>query len=247
MRPVTRAVLAAALFAIGSRAGAHAYADVSFAGMDLSQQGSGTAFDVLYFGQPLASGTSFTETFAYTVTLHADGEAANRAWSFCLPLSGLDCGPAATGREQVDFEFGFQQAKEASPFTSYQFSGLPTGPMVVDTGTATFSGTFSVTESIASMGSFQSLDYLTLWGATWVDANDALPAIPEPAVVTLMLLGLGLLGAKSRRRGRASVDVPASSMRRSACCVLAASRRVQFAIQGSKVDDAIEIAGQAGA
>ncbi len=201
MRQLPRAVIAAALFAIGSQASAHAYADVSFAGMNLSQHGSGTAFDVLFFGQPLASGTSFTESFAYTVTLHADGGPADRTWNFCLPLSGLDCGPAATGHEQVDFEFGFQQAKEASPFTTYQFSGLPASPMAVGSGTTTFSGTFSITESIAPMGSFQSLDYLTLWGATWVDSSDTPPAVPEPAVATLVLLGLGFLGAKGKRRG----------------------------------------------
>lgn len=201
MRQVTRSVLAAALSAIGSQASAHAYADVSFAGMNLSQQGSGTAFNVLFFGQTLASGTSFTESFAYTVTLHADGGPADRTWNFCLPLSGMDCGPAATGREQVEFEFGFQQAKEASPFTTYQFSGLPTDPMAVGSGTATYSGTFSITESIAPMGSFQSLDYLTLWGSSWVDSSDAPPPVPEPAIAMLMLLGLGWLGARARRRG----------------------------------------------
>ncbi len=193
MRQPTRAAIAAAMLAIGSQAGAHAYADVSFAGMDLSQQGSGTAFNGFFFGQPIAGGTSLTQTFAYTVTLHADGDPASRAWSFCLPLSIADCGPAATGQEQVEFEFGALQTKEASPFTSYQFSGLPTSPMVVDSGTATFTGTFSITESITPMGSFQSLDYLTVWGATWVDSSDAMPAVPEPAVAAMMLLGLGLL------------------------------------------------------
>lgn len=200
MRPVTRAVIAAALLAVGSQAGAHAYADISFAGMNLSQQGSGTAFNVLFFGQPLASGASFTQSFAYTITLHADGETANRDWSFCLPLSGLDCGPAPTGHEQVDFEFGFEQTKEASPFTSYQFSGLPASPLVVSAGTATYDGTFSITESIAPMGSFQSLDYLAIWGATWVDSNDAPPPVPEPGAAALTLLGLGLLCAGLKRR-----------------------------------------------
>jgi hypothetical protein len=200
MRQIVHAAIATALLAIASQANAHAYADVSFAGMNLSGAGSGTSFDVFYFGQALPSGTSFTESFPYTVTLHADGEPADRAWNFCLPLPGSDCGPPATGQEQVEFEFGFEQTPEASPFTSYQFSGLPTDPMVEDAGTLTYSGTFSITETIAPFGTFQDLDYLVVWGATWIDSNDTIPGVPEPAAATLMLLGLGVLCA--RRAGR---------------------------------------------
>ncbi len=195
MRKIVRAAFTAALLAIGSHASARAYADISFAGLNLSGKGSGTSFDGFFFGHPIASGTSFTESFPYTITLHADGEPADRAWNTCLPLPGADCGPPATGYEQVEFEFGFTQTPEASPFTSYQLSGLPASPMVVEAGTVTYRGALSITETIAPFGSFQDLDYLFVWGATWIDSNDTLPAVPEPAAGALTLLGLALLGA----------------------------------------------------
>ena len=193
MRQRVLATLVTALLVIGSRADAHAYADVSFAGLNLSGQRSGASFDVFFFGQPLASGTSFTAYFPYTITVHADGEPANRIWDFCIPLTAVDCGPPATGHEQVAFDFGFEQTPEASPFTSYQFGGLPPNPIVEDAGTSTYRGMFSITESVAPFGTFQSLDYLVVWGATWIDSNDTLPAVPEPGAGTLMLLGLSVL------------------------------------------------------
>ena len=213
MRQTARAAFAAALLAIGSNADAHAYADVSFAGLNLSVEGSGTSFDGFFFGHPIASGSSFTEAFPYTITLHADGEPADRLWSFCLPLPGADCGPPATGYEQVEFELGFTQTPEASPFTSYQLSGLPTSPMVVEAGTVTYRGTLSITETVAPFGTFQDLDYMFIWGATWIDSNDTLPAVPEPAVGALMLVGLVLFQASQTWRsiGSASRRVTATA------------------------------------
>ena len=195
MRQIVRAALTVALLAIASHASARASADISFAGLNLSGKGSGTAFDGFFFGHPIASGTSFTESIPYTITLHADGEPADRVWDTCLPLPNADCGPPATGHEQVELEFGFTQTPEASPFTSYHLSGLPTSPMVVDAGTVTYRGALSITETIAPFGTYQELDYLFVWGATWIDSNVTLPAVPEPAVGALMLLGLGLLSS----------------------------------------------------
>ena len=197
MRHSTRAAIAATFLAVGTGAGAHASADISFAGLDLSVPDSGAKFDDFFFGKPIAGGTSFTASFPYTITLHADGAPALRSWSACVPLPGSDCGPAPTGFEQVEFEFGFQQTKEASPFTSYQFTGLPAQNLLIDKlGTVSFSGTFSITETVTPFGFFDNLDYLVVWGATWVDSNGKSPAVPEPSRSVLILLGLGGLSAR---------------------------------------------------
>ena len=202
MRHSTRAAIAAAFLASGTAAGAHAYADVQFADLGLSVQGSGAKFEDFFFGKPIAAGTSFTVSFPYTITLHADGEPATRSWDVCVPLPGSDCGPAPTGFEQVEFEFGFMRTKEASPYTNFQFTGLPVqNPLIVDSGTASYSGTFSITETISEFGFFADLDYLVVWGATWIDSNDTRPPVPEPSATLLILLGLGVLGGAWRKSG----------------------------------------------
>ena len=203
MHSAVHAALTAALVAAGSCANAHSYAEITFAGMDMSVTGSGTAFNGFVFGQPISGGTSLTVDFPYTITLHAEGKPAERGWDFCVPLPETDCGPAPTGYEQVEFESGALQTREASPFTSYQFSGIPSpNPMIESDGTVTYHGTLSITETVAPEGTYQDLDYLFVFAATWVDSNDALPAVPEPATASLMLLALGLVVANTRNGGR---------------------------------------------
>lgn len=203
MHPTVHAALTAALFAAGSCANAHSYAEITFAGMDMSVTGSGTAFNGFVFGQPISGGTSLTADFPYTITLHAEGKPAERGWDYCVPLPGTDCGPAPTGYEQVEFETGAFQTREASPYTSYQFSGIPSpNPMIESDGTVTYHGTLSITETVAEQGSYQDLDYVFVFAATWVDSNDALPAVPEPATAASMLLALGLVVARTRNSGR---------------------------------------------
>jgi hypothetical protein len=205
MRLTACTAIVAALLAASPRADASAWADVSFAGMHLSGQGSGTWFDATFFGRDVQPGGSYTETFPYTITLHADGEPATREWSSCLPLTITDCGPAPTGSELVEFEFGTVNTRETSPFVSYYMSGQPASLVVLADGTATYSGTLSLTETIAPFGSyFPNTDYLTIWTALWIDSADGVVSVPEPAVPGLMLAGAGMLAAIRRtRRGRA--------------------------------------------
>jgi hypothetical protein len=203
MRLTACAAIVAASLSASPQADASAWADVSFAGMHLSGQGSGAWFDATFFGRSVEPGGSYTQTFPYTITLHADGLPATRGWSTCLPLTVTDCGPAPTGSELVEFEFGTENTRETSPFVSYYMSGQPASVVLLDDGTATYSGTLSLTETIAPFGSyFPSTDYLTIWAAIWIDSGDALPAVPEPGESALMLLGLGVLAGAGRARRR---------------------------------------------
>lgn len=201
MRLTACAAIVAALLAASPHADASAWADVTFNGLRVGGQGSGARSDVFFFGQDVAAGSSYTQTFAYTVTLHADGEPAARLWNTCLPLDFPDCGPAATGSELVEFEFGTLNTRETSPFVSYTLSGQPPGLVVEANGTVTYSGMLSITESIAQFGSyFPSTDYLTVWAATWIDSADGVVSVPEPTETALMLLGLGVLAGAARAR-----------------------------------------------
>lgn len=201
MRLTACAAIVAALLAASPHADARAWADVSFAGLHLSGQGSGAWFNATFFGRDVEAGGSYTETFPYTITLHADGEPVSREWSTCLPMTVTDCGPAPTGTELVEFEFGTENTRETSPFVSYYMSGQPPSVVVLADGTVTYRGTLSLTETIAQFGSyFPSTDYLTIWAAIWIDSNDALPAVPEPGESALMLLGLGMLAGAARAR-----------------------------------------------
>lgn len=204
MRLTTCAAIVAAFLAASPHADASAWADVTFNGMRLSGQGSGARWDVFFFGQPVDAGQSFTEQFPYTITLHADGLPAARLWNDCLPLSFTDCGPAATGSELVEFEFGTLRTRETSPYVEYQMTGAPPAMAVEANGTVTYSGVLSITESIPPTGTyFPSTDYLVIWAATWIDSADGVVSVPEPAAPGLMLAGLGLLAAMRRkRRGR---------------------------------------------
>ena len=202
MRLTACAAIVAALLAASPHADASAWADISFAGLHVGGQGSGTSFDGFAFGVDLVGGQSFTEQFPYVITLHADGGPAQRDWDACLPLSVFHCGPAATGSELVEFEFGSAGSREASPFTDYQFSDAPPTLAIEADGTVTYRGTFSITETVAPFGSyFANSDGIFVWVATWIDSSDgAVLAVPEPGVSALMLLGLGMLASTARAR-----------------------------------------------
>lgn len=204
MRIAACATIVAAVLSASPHADARAWADVSLAGLNVSGQGSGALFDLFVFGTDIPGGTSFTEDFPYTITLHADGAPAPRSWDACLPMEPLDCGPAWTGAELVEFEFGTARPREVSPFTDYDISGMPPSLAVEADGTVTYRGTLSITETVAPFGSyFSNTDYLVVWVATWIDSNDAVSAVPEPAGTASMLLGLGLLAAAALAcRGR---------------------------------------------
>ena len=201
MRLTACAAIVAALLSASPHADASAWADVSFTGMHLGGEGSGAWFNATFFGRDVEAGGSYTETFPYTITLHADGLPASRWWSTCLPMTVTDCGPAATGSELVEFEFGTENTRETSPFVSYYMSGQPPSLVVTADGTVTYTGTLSLTETIAQFGSyFPSTDYLTIWAAVWIDSSDGVVAVPEPAETALMLAGLGMLAGATRAR-----------------------------------------------
>lgn len=113
-------MVAAALLVVGSEASAHASATITFAGINLAQNGVGTNFNGTFFGSNLRAGQSISQQFSYTVKIVDDGLSANRTWSTCLPLSLVDCGPAPTGFEQVQVELEtFRDGREASPFIDF--------------------------------------------------------------------------------------------------------------------------------
>ena len=213
MRTTACAAIIAALLAASPHADAKAWAEVSFAGLDLGGPGAGTSFDSFFFGEPIAGGTRYTAQFPYTITLHADGDAASREWAACLPLATVfDCGPRATGAELVEFEFGTERSRLSSPFTTYELSDAPPALAVEADGTVTYRGTLSITETVADFGSFfPQADRMNVWAATWIDAS----AVPEPAAGVLLLLGLGMLvGEGKPRRGRPAWAVRAAARSR---------------------------------
>jgi len=208
-RTLIAAVAAAALTAGSS--GAQARADVTgtFAGAPVSQTTSGWSYvfrDVI--GQALAAGTSQSWDFSYSITLHADGLPAVRDLPDWIPPSqcptipyGLDCGPVATGFETAQFDFGIFFPRGGSGEFTYTVAGLPTtGSFALTSGnTATFSGTFTVTETAASFIDTPfnvGQDTINPYAIAFVDAA----AVPELPASAMLAAGLGLLAAWRRRR-----------------------------------------------
>ncbi|MDP9123136.1 MAG: PEP-CTERM sorting domain-containing protein [Pseudomonadota bacterium] len=199
------AIVAATLLASAPGALAHASATIDFAGIKLTQNGSGTNFAGTFFGTTLAAGQSISQQFNYTVQIVDNGLAADRAWSTCLPLSLIDCGPAATGFEQVQVELqAFRDGREANPFID--FTGGPSQTVFdgISGQTATFSGTFTLTETNTDQFG-QWGDTELLFAALWVDSHDMAP-VPEPTALAAMLAGLALVGRRLRKRPRDAIS-----------------------------------------
>ncbi len=191
-------IVAATLLVAASHAQAHASATIDFAGINLTQQGSGANFDGMLFGTTLAAGQSISEQFNYTITIVEDGLTADRTWSSCLPLSLLDCGPAPTGFEQVQVELQtFRDGREANPFIDFQGGPSQTVFQGVAGQTSTFSGSFTLTETNTDQWS-QWNDTELLFAALWVDSHAPAP-VSEPTSLAAMLAALAFIGGRLRK------------------------------------------------
>jgi hypothetical protein len=194
----TLLVVFSSVLMLGSAgAGAHAYADVTFAGMDLGMAGSGANFNGFTVGRPLDGGETWSASFDYSVTLHNDGLPAPLPVDpVCTPLHFSVCSPPDVGVEYAVFDFGVVGNQYQSGFYEYSVSGLPiVGSFTAAPGTTvTYSGSFTVTETVTSSTPppFESVDQDVLYGVSFVDDSGAAP-VPEPPALGLIVAGAALL------------------------------------------------------
>lgn len=198
------AATAAFLMLAAGGAQAHAYADFTIGGVDVSQNSSGFNYALIWFGEPLAPGASLSRTFDYSIKLHTDGLPATRTWGgYCSPES--TCGPADDGQEHAQFDFFILQARDANPLVHFDISDYPAfASNAVGPGqTLSYSGSFTITETVDFNAGDANAPVL-IYAGTWVDSNDMSSPVPEPANGLLLLAGalavIGASGGPSRSR-----------------------------------------------
>jgi hypothetical protein len=212
------AAAGAALAIASTGASAAAWIQGMYGDMQYKFDFSGVSYGSQSFALPVFDlGDTGSQSFAYDLTLHNDGEALAqpRTWSVCAPVGDFEstttyCGPASTGFEQVEFDFGFVQTLSPNPNFQFTVTGAPSSsPINVGAGqTVHLKGRFTITETrIGSPGAvFPGRDdVLWIYSSGWVDSNSAAPSfVPEPSETSQWLFGLALLavGATARRRLR---------------------------------------------
>ena len=197
MKRTLFAAFTSGLMLASTGAGAHAYADVTFASMDLSMAGTGANFNGFSVGKPLEVGETYSVTFDYSVTLHNDGLPTTLPVDpVCTPLHFSVCSPPDHGVEYAVFDFGVVGNQYQKGFYQYTVSGLPMiGSFSAPAGTTvTYNGSFTVTETVGGSfpPPFEAVDQDFLYGVSFI--NDAGPApVPEPPALGMIVAGAALL------------------------------------------------------
>ena len=199
--------------------GASATASIAgtFGDMDYTFDFSGYGYEDYTFGNVLINpGDSYSQSFAYDLTLHNDGLALTqpRAWSACAPTGDFTvanpstyCGPAFTGNEQVELDFGVARSPGANPNFQYSVTGAPASVNLGAGQTVHLSGVVTLTETWIGQGNvdfFGDDDALWVYSSVWIDSDKPAPlfSVPEPTEASLMLAGLALVAARARARRR---------------------------------------------
>jgi hypothetical protein len=207
MRQFLKTMVAAAVTATACvSAWAAAYATVTFTGPGASGfmlDSAGTAFTFSNVPVDLSVNGSADFFYDYTIALHDDGLAADRSWSFCVPLHTTNCGPAATGHEvaYVSLVAGYVDGRVANPFVLISGESIT---LSTDGGWfadgLTQSGRLHVHAERAGSPFSNPISGFSVYAFGAVDASPLSP-IPEPATYALMLAGLGVLGLRACRTG----------------------------------------------
>jgi PEP-CTERM motif len=165
---------------------------------------SGALFTMANLSVGLRAGESADFFYDYTITVRDDGLPADRIWGFCVPLSVQGCGPPPTGNEvaAVKLVAGFHDGRIASPYVSISGDSVSLssdGGSFADGVTQSGRLHVRVQASGEPFAPAVSRADFSVYALATVDASPV-SAVPEPASLTLMLAGLGVLALKSRRR-----------------------------------------------